>query len=333
VSVPSWIPLREDLDGAAELLGGPEAEARAAGHAGDAEGLASLRTKIRSGKAIGGILRGVRGNLEGIAVWETIGTRGRRVGPIHLEKSHQNPSGWERFLGTLFDSADPAGPVLLFNSSLPGFPETAAAAFLAPRGFLPYHRYGLTFPPQASPPPDTSLPGISGHLRNIGPADQEELAIMNAAAYSNSVDRFLFAAVDDELAEARRLLRTLFEGEFGTFLPRASFGLEIDGVLQGATLVTDRTQYKLIADVAVHPRFQGHGCARRLIRATIGAVAGNATAPLALGVTRENGRAFDLYRHLGFEIQEGPFTFWANPGALGISPPDPIPADRGPGHP
>ncbi|MGA7846157.1 MAG: GNAT family N-acetyltransferase [Thermoplasmata archaeon] len=319
----SWRPLREDPEGAAALLTGPEAEARAAGHAGEAEELSSLRKKIFERKAEGGVLQGARGHLEGLAIWETVGTKGRRVGPIQLEKKCQNPSDWKRFLTALLDSTDPAGPVLLFNSSLPGFPEADAAEFLAPRGFLPYHRYGLAFPAQAPLPPDAVKPLQSGRVRNVSPADLEGLAELSAASYANSIDLFLFAREDDEMQEARRLLRTVFEGQYGTFLTHASFGLEIDGVIRGATLVTDRTQYKLIADVEVHPRFQGHGHARRLIRATLQAVSPDATAPLVLAVTRENVAAYELYRHLGFVVQDGPFTFWANPAALGISPPAP----------
>jgi ribosomal protein S18 acetylase RimI-like enzyme len=323
MSAESWEPFNSDPEGAAALLGDLESEARATGHQPEAERLASRRKSILEGKVDGGLLRDSRGRAMGLAIWEIVGALGRRVVWTHLRTESEGPAGWNRFLATLLDSPDPSGPVLLFASSIPGYPEPAAAEFLGPRGFHAFHRYGLEFPAGAPLPADSVQPLNVGRLRTVGPEDLEELAVLNAASYANSIDRFLFAAGDDPVEGARHLLRLVFGGEYGAFLRDASFGLDIDGQLRGATLVTDNSRYRLIADVEVHPSFQGQGHARRLLRATLAATTPDTTTPVVLSVTRENGVAFDFYRRLGFVVKEGPFTMWVNTDALGISPPDP----------
>ena len=170
-------------------------------------------------------------------------------------------------------------------------------------------------------PAPPNRPLEAGRLRNIRSSDGEQLALLNARCYAKSIDRFLFATDSDPVEGARGLLRALFDGKYGEFQEKASFGLEIDGTLKGVTLVTRRPDYLLLADVEVDPSVQGQGHARRLIRATLGALADDPSAPLALAVTEETPTAFRLYRDLGFVVREGPFTFWARPTALGLPEP------------
>ncbi len=153
--------------------------------------------------------------------------------------------------------------------------------------------------------------------------DLDSLAQLTATCYANSAERFLFGAEFEALAAARTLLTTLLDGQFGRFLPEASFALEIDGQIMGATLVTHRPTHNLLADVEVHPTLQGQGHARRLIRATLQALSGDPTTPLGLSVTQENLPAYRLYRNLGFVVHQGPSAFWANTSALGVPAPRP----------
>ncbi|MCI4352641.1 MAG: GNAT family N-acetyltransferase [Thermoplasmata archaeon] len=320
MTAPVWRPLQEDPEGASRLLEVAEAAARATGSNMEAEGLAAQRKGVQERKRSGGLLRDPDGPVWGVAVWTSIEGLGRRVSPIYLAEDHQNPAGWTRFLASLLESPDPAGRVLLFSAPMPGFSDQEARAFLVPRGFHPYHRYGLKFPPGSPLPDAPALPLRTGRIRTVGPADLEGLAILNTASYARSIDRFLFATANEPLVGARRILQSLFEGEYGTFVGDASFGLELAGELRGATIVTRRPTHLLLADVEVHPSVQGQGHARRLIRATLEAVARDSTTPLVLAVTEESPKALRLYRDLGFVVQDGPFTFWADTAALGISP-------------
>jgi GNAT superfamily N-acetyltransferase len=310
-----------DREGALELLDAAASEARASGREREIETFKILRKEMQNEKTEGGVLRGPDGQLWGVAIWDRIRGLGRRVSPIFVPKDRQNASGWRQFLQLLLDRPDPAGSILLFNAPLPGFAESEAGTFLAPWGFRPYHRFGLAFPSSSALPREPSRPLAGGRLRQLSISDLEPLAVLSAACYAGTVDRFLFGEESDPLASARTLLRALFDGRFGPFVPEASFGLELDGTLRGATLVTRRPTYKLLADVEVHPSVQRQGHARRLIRATLEALSKDAATPLALAVTEENGGAFQLYKDLGFVVQEGPFTFWANTAALGIFPP------------
>jgi GNAT superfamily N-acetyltransferase len=318
---PVWRPLSEDRPGALELLEIAESEARTAGHLVEVESITHHRQTILSGKAFGGTVRGPDGEIWGAALWTVLRGRGRRVSPIYVAKERANPEGWKQFLPFLLDSPDPSGPVLLLNTSLTGFPEPQAVPFLAARGFHPYHRFGLVFPPGAPVPPEAAAPLVGGRLRTLSEADLEPLTALSAACYAGTIDLFLFGDEADPLAASRSLLKLLFAGEFGAFVPEASIGLELEGKLRGATLVTRRPDYDLLADVEVHPSVQGQGYARRLIRATLEARDPNSKSPLVLAVTEENRVAFRLYRDLGFVVQEGPLTFWADTKTLGIPTP------------
>jgi len=264
------------------------------------------------------------GRVWGMALWNAIEKLGRRVNAVFLAKERQNADGWTGFLASLLEAPDPGGRVLLINASTPGLSEQEAATFLTPRGFEAYHRFGLVFPPGTPLPPDARTPLRDGdRIRSLSPSDLDSLAVLNAACYADSIDRFIFGNDIDPLRAAQDVLRSLFEGHYGKFVPDASFGLEIDGAMKGATLVTRQPRYNLLADVEVHPSLQGRGHARRLIRLTLEVVSRDPAIPFVLAVTEETPKAFRLYRDLGFVVQEGPFTFWANTIGLGLRvPPD-----------
>ncbi|MCI4340742.1 MAG: GNAT family N-acetyltransferase [Thermoplasmata archaeon] len=211
--------------------------------------------------------------------------------------------------------------MLVLNAPLTGLDEDDAVKLLAPRGFRPFHRYGLAISLGGPLPPERAGPVTRGRLRTLSPTDSEALSDLSARCYADSAERFLFGTEFESRAAARAILKSFFEGAFGTFVPEASFGLDIDGTLMGATLVTRRPTHYLLADVEVHPAVQGQGHARRLIRATMEALSAETERPLGLSVTQENRVAFRLYRDLGFVVRQGPTTFWADTDALSVSPP------------
>jgi len=333
VTRPTWTPLRDDRDGALALIDAVAAEDRAAGRDEEAGYLASSRPEVERGTVPGALVRDPEGEPWGLAAWRTIGDLGRTVAPLLLAKKHRTPDGWRGLLSMVVETPDPSGPVLLLNDRLAGRPESETAQVLVPRGFSAFHRYGLVFPPGTPLPPGPARPLMRGRLRPVGPSDLEPLARLSAVCYAGSIDRFLFTNVSDPVEGARSLLRTLFDGRYGEYLEGSSFGLEIDGELLGAALVTRARDGKLLADVSVHPDLQGQGHARRLIRACLETAAREPTLPVRLAVTRENVRAFRLYRDLGFVIEKGPGTLWANTTALGIPRPSPAGEAEGPAPP
>ena len=320
---PSWKPLTEDSAGAVEILEGAREIARAAGRKGEEAGLGRLADDVRAGTRGGEVLRDSDGRPWGLAISSGLGAVGRRVGPVVLAADRQNLPGWNGFLTALTERADPAGPVVLLDAPTQGISEEEARSLLAPLGFRAFHRYGLMFPPGAPLPAAPTRPLEGGRLRSIGESDTEELAQLQATCYANSIDRFLFATDSDPVKGARGLLRDLFSGKYGEFQVQGSIGLEIEGRLRGVTVVTRQPDYLLLADVEVHPAFQGQGHARRLIRATLEALPGGPSLPLALAVTEETPTAYRLYQNLGFVVREGPFTFWARTEALGLTDPKP----------
>jgi ribosomal protein S18 acetylase RimI-like enzyme len=318
---PSWRPIPKDVDGAVTLLDEAVSDARRSGQADEAQAWASLEKSLPEGRTEGAVMRGADGHPWGVAIWTPLKGIGRRVSPTFVAKAHQDPTGWTEFLRLLLEAPDPAGPPVVLNFPMPGIAEPDAAAFLVPRGFRAFHRFDLVFPAAAPLPPEPNRPLSSGQIRPLTRADAEPLATLGANCYANSIDRFLFGEETDALVASREILRMLFDGRFGTFAPEASFGLDIDGKLLGATIVTRRPTHWLLADVEVDPSVQGRGHAHRLVRATLEALAPQRETPLGLSVTRENAGAFRLYQRLGFIVRPGSITFWANPDALGIPSP------------
>lgn len=319
MSAPRWRAIGDRPGPALEFLDTLLAEERTAGPPERTEGLEALRRGVQEGRIAGGVLCSADGRVLGLATWSVLRNVGRRVGPILLPAARRDAPTWTELLTLLLDGGDPAGPVVLVDSPMPGFSEAEAQGLLGPRGFHPFHRFALAHAPGAGSPSPPRPPLEEGRIRPITSAELEPLVELTAACYANSVDRFLFGEEPDLIAGARSLLRALFAGEYGPFVPEASFGLEIGGRVLGATLVTRRPAYTLLADVMVHPSLQGRGHARRLIRSTIGAMPPDPKSPLVLTVTRENAGAFHLYESLGFVVRQGPFTFWAHRAALGLT--------------
>jgi GNAT superfamily N-acetyltransferase len=313
-----WVPIADDRAAALGVLNRAEARARAAGQGPEAEAIGRPRAQIAQGDSGGGVLTEATGAIRGLALWTTIRGLGRRVTTTYLDPEWQTAQGWTDLLASLLDAPSGDGPVVLLLAPMPGISEEEARRPLSPRGFRAWHRYGLQFPPGSPLPAEPTEPLIGWRIRTVGPSDLEALVQLNVAAYANSIDRFLFVEDIDPAVTSRHLLQSLFDGKHGDFLADQSFGLELDGRLLGATLVTRRPGYRLLADVEVHPSVRGQGHARRLIRATLEAARREPGDPVYLAVTEETPVALPLYRKLGFVTKDGPFTFWAHPGRLGL---------------
>ncbi|NEA22399.1 GNAT family N-acetyltransferase [Actinomadura bangladeshensis] len=150
-------------------------------------------------------------------------------------------------------------------------------------------RSRLRAPLGAAPPPP---PG----LRPLTAADAPALAAAMWAAYRGTPDE---ADVGDLPGAAREIQLTL-DGEYGTFLPEASFVADHEDRPVGGALVTLYLDEPLLAFLFTAPSHAGHGLGRSLVQATMHALAERGHTSLSLAVTRRNRRARRLYDHLGF---------------------------------
>ena len=140
----------------------------------------------------------------------------------------------------------------------------------------------------APPPPPGPRPFTRG--------DVPGLAAAMWSAYRGTPDE---TDVGDLPGAAREIQLTL-NGEYGTFLPEASFVTDHEDRPVGAALVTLYREDPLLAFLFTAPSHAGRGVGRGLIHAAMHVLAAQGHISLALAVTRRNRRARRLYDHLGF---------------------------------
>lgn len=79
----------------------------------------------------------------------------------------------------------------------------------------------------------------------------------------------------------------------------------------------------IIANVAVHPDYQGRGIAHRLMEASLGMIRERGGTDAILQVDIHNERAIPIYDRFGF-IKERAWTTWWRNALPGAPPPDPV---------
>ncbi|MEV5708536.1 GNAT family N-acetyltransferase [Actinoallomurus sp. NPDC052274] len=148
---------------------------------------------------------------------------------------------------------------------------------------------------------DVTLSGppapVDGSFRTPTREDLPLLGALMWDAYRGTPDE---RDAGDGVASAVAEIRLTFDGEYGPFLPEASFVAEEDGRPVAAALVTVWRGTPLLAFVFTASSHTGRGLARRLIRATMGALAEHGYDRLSLAVTEGNTRARALYESMGF---------------------------------
>jgi GNAT superfamily N-acetyltransferase len=141
----------------------------------------------------------------------------------------------------------------------------------------------------AAPPPPPGFRPFTGD-------DVPALAALMWDAYRGTPDE---ADVGD-ITGAYREIRLTLDGEYGAFLPDASFVTEHEGRPVGAALVTLYRDMPLLAFLFIVPAHAGRGLGRGLIQTAMHSLAGQGHDTLSLAVTRRNRRARRLYDRLGF---------------------------------
>lgn len=134
--------------------------------------------------------------------------------------------------------------------------------------------------------------------RTVERSDTAAVGELLLAAYRGTVDDEGGETRDDAVAEVERVL----DGANGPFVSDASFVVEDEDGLAGASLVAIWEVVPLLCYIVVHPRAQRRGVGTFLIERTGNALLRGGYPELDLFVTEENGPAVDLYRKLGFEM-------------------------------
>ncbi|TDC55065.1 GNAT family N-acetyltransferase [Actinomadura sp. KC345] len=150
-------------------------------------------------------------------------------------------------------------------------------------------RSRLQAPLHATPPPPPGFRLFTGD-------DLPALAAAMWDAYRGTPDE---ADVEGPAGAAREIRLTL-DGEYGTFLPAASFVADRQERPVAGALVTLYKDLPLLAFLFVAPSHTGQGLGRDLVQTVMHALAEQDHDTLTLAVTRRNRRARHLYDSLGF---------------------------------
>ena len=144
---------------------------------------------------------------------------------------------------------------------------------------------------------NTRTPAVS--LRPATPEDAESLAQLYYSSYEQGGV--------SSLEEARQVIRGVFDGEYGPFLPEASpVVVDDDGTVVPAALVLSRRVGDDLPDVpyifelftAASRRRQG--LAEQLVRCAMGTLYDNGYDQVSLRIAEDNAAALALYLTLDF---------------------------------
>ena len=140
------------------------------------------------------------------------------------------------------------------------------------------------------------LAGASRH-RPIERSDAPALGELMLATYRGTVDDE-GETLEDAVAEIERVL----EGSYGPFASDASFVVEGDDGLVGASLVAVWESHPLLLYLVVRPETKRRGVGTSLLIESCNALLAAGHPELDLFVTETNEPAVNLYRKLGFEV-------------------------------
>lgn len=192
--------------------------------------------------------------------------------------------------------------------TFPG-PELSMGPFLEAQGFqLNERRFMRLARVEAAPLPQSPF-GL--RLRPMTPGAIDALALAMSKSFVGHPDRRVSMLYWD-YAGCRRLMDLLILKEgCGAFDQGCSLTAMIDEELAGGIVVTRISKGNFfVAQVFVHPRYQGRGVGQQLLGGAMTAIARqDPSARLALTVTLANRRAYEWYRRAGFEDVIPHFSF------------------------
>jgi GNAT superfamily N-acetyltransferase len=257
----------------------------------------------------------------GLVLWDFMPGVGRRV-RVYFGPQHRSAENLARLLDELDARSEHEGSVASVVDYIPGVSREAQEATFSARGFFPVER--LVFRLDAEVPiPDETLAGMTD-LRPIDAGDEEALVTLMRDAYdplAGETAPWLFYR--DPKQDAREAVREILEGRRGEWLPWASFGIDIGGVLRGASLVT-RWDVPILSEVMVAPSFRGIGLGYYLALGSARALRERDVGALHTVTTSHDLRALRLCRRIGFEpADRSAVGLWVSRAAVGAPSPRP----------
>ena len=279
--------------------------------------LPPIDTSIRSGRATGGLIWS-EGEARGLVLWEPAGPLGVSVRLLYLTPPNADR---ERYRAALNLTGHAAGPIAFAPGPLAGLTEAEESEVMRERGFAPYGRSEMAFPPTASVPLVWVPTGAQ--VRPVRSADEPLLARLHERAYENHLDRYLSLEALDPVHDADRQVRHYFTGRWGELLSPGSSVVTLDGRIVAATIAVRRTAHVLILDVMSDPAHQGKGFGRAALASAVRALRERGESAIVLNVTEGNERALHLYDHFGFVRTLGPSKEWYDARRMPVALPRP----------
>ena len=276
--------------------------------------LPPLASAVQGARALGGLLR-EDGEVHGIALWEPAGPVGVWLRLLYLTPAHATV---DRYRDALDLVERTAGPLAFAPGPLAGLTEEEESSLLRGRGFAPYGRSEMAFPPTAPVPPLALPPGTE--VRSARLEDEPILARLHEHAYRDHLDRYLGIEDLDPSRDADRQVRACFSGRYGELLIPGSTVVSLDGAVAAAVVAVRVPPRALLVDVMAEPDLHGRGLGRAAVIASLRDLRARGENSIFLNVTEGNRRALRLYSGLGFVRTLGPSKEWYDARRLKVEP-------------
>ncbi|MAU12282.1 MAG: hypothetical protein CL607_20840 [Anaerolineaceae bacterium] len=178
-------------------------------------------------------------------------------------------------------------------------------------------------------PPSSTGKALTGHVRPVNlRTDLAPLADLIELVFSSTMDDNGRAAIRDMRSLSKIGLGSFFLGRLNELAQGISMGFvwEEEGRLAGNVSLYPAHwpgsvgNAWIIANVAVHPKYQRRGIARRLLEHSLNIIRMRKGTDAILQVDYDNHRAIGIYDRMGF-IRERAFTTWGRPSLATIPPP------------
>src|SRR5215471_12296460 len=135
----------------------------------------------------------------------------------------------------------------------------------------------------------------SWRVRTLTGADTDALASLMLSAYRGTID-YDGETLDDALFQ----MRSVFQGKFGPFQDLASFGIEEEGRLLSAIIITVWQGRPLLAFAMTRPECKNRGMLTFLLKSSVNALLTFGQKELTLVVTDGNEPAQHVFEKVGF---------------------------------
>ncbi len=239
---------------------------------------------------------------------------GRAYGHVHVEPGPRGPERAQRLVEAL--CADLAPAVQRADFGLSGLSSTEEGFLtrnLVARGGEVIARQALERPlAPGDGNSEVTAPGGTHHAKTEV-VDLESLVDLDRRAFADTPDASLIAETPEE---HRRVLREIFGGRLGTFLPEASTVLLDDaGRPVAAVLAAEETPHRAVLhDLVVDPARTRRGLGGYLLRWVFRALWARGYSMVGLWVTETNRPARALYDLNGFVLRTTATIYrWVRP--------------------